>query len=85
MHVSRARHRCVSFICYLNEAEPAWSVADGGQLRVYARAGAEEYLPTSGGLALFDSTRLEHEVLPTSRDRTCLIGWFHTPVESQLL
>ena len=38
-----------------------------------------EYLPESGALALFDSTALEHEVLPTRRERTCLVGWFHTP------
>ena len=54
---------------------------DSGQLRVYGQAGPQEFLPLSGGLVLFDSTNLEHEVLPTKRERTCLIGWFHTPTE----
>ena len=37
-------------------------------------------IQTRAELAMFDSTRLEHEVRPTRRERTCLIGWFHTPV-----
>ena len=76
---SRTCRRCVSFICYLNE--PGWEEIDGGQLR--ARNGPDaqtELLPESGNLVLFDSLKLEHEVLPTRRTRTCLIGWFHTPV-----
>ena len=37
-------------------------------------------MPESGLLVLFDSTSVEHEVLVTQRERTCLIGWFHTPI-----
>ena len=76
--------RAVSFICYLTEASPAWCAADGGQLRVHTSEGTKDYLPTSGSLVLFDSTTLEHEVLPTCRERTCLIGWFHTPASSSM-
>ena len=36
----------------------------------------EDILPTSGRLVLFDSKLVSHEVLPTSRQRACLVGWF---------
>ena len=75
--------RAVSFICYLNE--PGWSSSDGGALRVHRggdsaddEGGVADFLPESGSLVLFDSLAVEHEVLPTHRERTCLIGWFHT-------
>eukprot|EP00908_Phaeocystis_cordata_P002941 Transcript_13185.p1 GENE.Transcript_13185~~Transcript_13185.p1 ORF type:complete len:145 (+),score=24.62 Transcript_13185:369-803(+) len=71
--------RCVSFICYLNE--PGWTAKDGGALRVYDDADCErlcayDLLPESGSLVLFDSKRVWHEVLPTRRERPCLVGWF---------
>ena len=37
---------------------------------------AQELLPQSGSLVLFDSKRVWHEVLPTLRERACLVGWF---------
>jgi Rps23 Pro-64 3,4-dihydroxylase Tpa1-like proline 4-hydroxylase len=37
---------------------------------------AEDVLPESGLLVIFDSKSLWHEVLPTSRHRLCLVGWF---------
>ena len=73
---SGAPRKCASFA---RRRPPPWSPADGGQLRVYANAGTCDYQPESGALAMFDSTVLEHEVLPTRRERKCLIGWFHTP------
>ena len=70
--------RAVSFICYLNE--PGWSASDGGMLRVFDSAGGErvreDLPPESGSLVLFDSKRVSHEVLPTRRQRACLVGWF---------
>ena len=73
--------RRVSFVLYLNEAD--WSAEDGGALRVFSAAGregaVEDCVPESGLLVLFDSKRLEHEVMVTHRERTCLIGWFHEP------
>mmetsp|Transcript_30323 Transcript_30323/g.99882 ORF Transcript_30323/g.99882 Transcript_30323/m.99882 type:complete len:294 (-) Transcript_30323:26-907(-) len=36
----------------------------------------EEVLPAAGLLVLFDSKRVSHEVMPTRRQRTCLVGWF---------
>ena len=37
---------------------------------------AQELLPQSGSLVLFDSKRVWHEVLPTLRERACLVGWY---------
>jgi len=73
--------RSVSFICYLNDpGAPAWTERDGGALRVHHPEGAYyEILPDAGSLVLFDSMAVEHEVRPTRRERTCLIGWFHAP------
>lgn len=70
--------RSVSFICYLND--PGWVEEDGGALRVHASDKCTiDILPECGSLVLFDSCAVEHEVRPTNRDRTCLIGWFHEP------
>ena len=74
--------RSVSFICYLNDpGAPAWTERDGGALRVHHPEGAYEILPDAGSLVLFDSMAVEHEVRPTRRERTCLIGWFHAPTD----
>ena len=72
--------RCVSFVLFLTPADEPWEASDGGALRAYQADGvSQDHLPTSGSLALFDSCRVEHEVLPTTRSgRLCLIGWFHT-------
>ena len=37
---------------------------------------AEDVLPEAGLLVLFDSKRVWHEVMPTMRERACLVGWF---------
>jgi len=79
------RRRCVSFILYLTPHDAPWEASDGGALRVYydgmEESGTVDYLPASGSLVLFDSTVVEHAVMPTHRERTCLIGWWHTPVK----
>lgn len=76
--------RAISFIAYLNEASRPWTPSDGGELRCYCNAPSsdaddDEFIdvaPESGSLVLFDSKRVFHEVLPTHRERTCLVGWF---------
>lgn len=72
-----AHHRKVSAILYLN---PDWGAEDGGQLRLYLGAdGAGEHLdvtPRAGTLVTFLSARFYHEVLPASRERMSLTGWF---------
>jgi SM-20-related protein len=66
--------RAISFALYLNDA---WTVEDGGQLRLYTGAGrSEDILPVGGRLVAFLSERFEHEVLPSRRERMSFTGWF---------
>lgn len=72
----RVADRAVTAIMYFN---PDWrSEADGGQLRLYHADGSGEYTdvePRAGRVALFDSRRVEHEVLPAWRQRWALSAW----------
>lgn len=67
----------VSFLLYLTPDD--WSAADGGALRLFEQPGddggdgAREVLPLGGTLVVYDST-LEHEVLPTRRQRQLISG-----------
>ena len=74
--------RAISFICYLNAPSRPWTPEDGGALRCFQDerddAAEVEVLPESGLLVAFDSKRLWHEVMPTRRERTCLVGWFRS-------
>ena len=73
--------RRVSFICYLTESKRAWTHEDGGALRCFRGEDTDEFfdvLPESGSLVLFDSKLVWHEVRPTRRERTCLVGWFRS-------
>lgn len=69
--------RTLSVICYLN---PDWRESDGGQLRIHldeAEAGhCIDIAPAGGTLACFLSHRFPHEVLPATRERLSLTGWF---------
>ena len=77
--------RKLTVILYLNE-EP-WDVArDGGCLRAYlprtgagrgADSGAQymDVVPVAGRMLLFDSQRIEHEVLPSYRRRAAVTLW----------
>lgn len=73
--------RKLSVICYLNTD---WKEADGGQLALYLPAPdgkSEQQLiisPTGGRLVCFESGRLEHEVLPATRERLSITGWLKT-------
>lgn len=76
-HVDRFRDddkRMVSAVLYLNEA---WLPEHGGQLRMFLKDGAEcEVQPTGGTLVAFLSGEMPHEVLPSTRERLSLTGWF---------
>lgn len=76
-HLDRFRdddRRSVSAVFYLNDA---WRAEQGGALRLYPADGGErDVLPTAGTLVLFMSAELPHEVLPASRERLSLTGWF---------
>ncbi len=65
-------HRKLSVICYLNKD---WRAEEGGQLRIYIEGGTREVLPVAGRLVCFRSDLLEHEVLPSTRNRLSLTGW----------
>ncbi|MBI5462577.1 MAG: 2OG-Fe(II) oxygenase [Gammaproteobacteria bacterium] len=70
-------YRKVSAILYLNDR---WQPNDGGQLRLYLDgndAGNSIDVPPCGGtLACFLSDRFYHEVLPATRERLSVTGWF---------
>lgn len=69
--------RTLSVICYLNSN---WQESDGGQLRIYLDETDDSrhvgILPEGGTLACFLSHRFAHEVLPATRERLSLTGWF---------
>ena len=74
-----ALERVVTCILYLNHD---WQPEDGGALNIHQ--GTEkstlplpmQVLPQSGRLVTFISEKFPHEVLPASRDRLSLTGWF---------
>jgi SM-20-related protein len=72
-----APHRVVSVVVYLN---PDWDAEAGGALRLYLEEPDappfEEIAPVGGRLVCFLSDRFPHEVLPASRERLSLTGWF---------
>jgi SM-20-related protein len=76
-HLDRFRdddRRTVSAVYYLNEA---WQTEQGGALRLYLADETElDVLPSAGTLVLFISAELPHEVLPATRERLSLTGWF---------
>jgi len=84
-HVDRFRdddRRTVSVVFYLN---PDWQAEQGGALRLYLEDGrTQDVLPQAGTLAVFLSADLPHEVLPASRERLSLTGWFRRRGEQPL-
>lgn len=66
--------RVLSCVLYLNDA---WLPEHGGALRMHFEDGpALDVLPEAGTLVTFLSARFEHEVLPATRPRLALTGWF---------
>jgi SM-20-related protein len=76
-HVDRFRDddgRVVSVVIYLNTA---WLPDDGGQLRLFLNDDrTHDVQPTGGCLVVFLSGEMPHEVLPATRERLSLTGWF---------
>lgn len=76
-HVDRFRdddRREISAVLYLNEH---WGADDGGELRLFLPDQSPlDVQPLSARLVLFRSAQLLHEVLPASRERLSLTGWF---------
>ena len=68
--------RVVSCILYLNDG---WRAGDGGALRLHLADGqTRDLLPEGGTLVAFLAARFEHEVLPATRPRLAVAGWFRT-------
>ncbi|PWT71377.1 MAG: 2OG-Fe(II) oxygenase [Proteobacteria bacterium] len=69
--------RVLSCLLYLNDD---WKQEDGGCLRLYLDDGDAgrriDVLPEGGALVCFLSAHFFHEVLPATRDRLSLAGWF---------
>lgn len=75
-HLDRFRdddRRAVSVVAYLNAD---WQVEQGGALRLHLDQAQHDVLPVGGSLVVFLSAELPHEVLPATRDRLSLTGWF---------
>lgn len=69
-------NRVLSVVTYLN---PAWGHEEGGELVLYRddydRTGLK-VVPLFGSLVVFLSEEFPHEVLPATRDRYSVAGWF---------
>jgi SM-20-related protein len=76
-HLDRFRDddsRTVSVVIYLNAD---WLPGEGGALRLHPDGKCtEDIAPQAGRLLLFLSADMLHEVLPATRDRLSLAGWF---------
>ena len=78
-HLDRFRDddaRALTAVLYLNED---WPADAGGQIRLYlddACSQSRDIAPSAGTLVLFLSDRFWHEVLPASRQRLSVTGWF---------
>jgi SM-20-related protein len=76
-HLDRFRDddcRTVSAVIYLNQD---WQAEDGGALRLHPQGEAvQDIAPLGSRLVLFLSADMLHEVLPATRDRLSLAGWF---------
>lgn len=69
-------NRVLSVVTYLN---PAWGHGDGGELVLYSDDQDREGLkivPLYGTVVVFLSEEFPHEVLPATRDRYSVAGWF---------
>jgi len=65
--------RVLSSVCYLN---PDWQANDGSALRLHLGNRLHDIAPQAGTLVLFLSADIEHEVLPATRERLSIAGWF---------
>ncbi|MES2824401.1 MAG: 2OG-Fe(II) oxygenase [Pseudomonadota bacterium] len=69
-------NRVLSTVLYLNEN---WLAQSGGELIIYDESDEqirEKILPEFGRLVIFLSEKFPHEVLPATRERNSIAGWF---------
>jgi len=67
--------RVLSCVAYLNDR---WGPHDGGALRLHLDGGPRDVAPIGGTLVAFLADRVEHEVLPATRQRLAVAGWFRS-------
>lgn len=72
------RDRIVTIILYLNDG---WKTGDGGELKIWTspegREGAYEIIePRMGTMVCFMAEDFWHEVLPATKQRMSITGWF---------
>jgi SM-20-related protein len=76
-HLDRFRDddsRTVSVVIYLNQD---WLSEQGGALRLHPQGlASQDVFPMGATMVLFLSAEMLHEVLPATRDRLSLTGWF---------
>lgn len=70
--------RIITIILYLNEG---WQTGDGGELKLWTSAagrdGCYELIePRMGTMVCFMAEDFWHEVLPATKQRTSITGWF---------
>ena len=69
-------NRILSLVAYLNRG---WEPDQGGELVIYSPEDGSELVKVTPGFAtlvLFLSEEFSHEVLPTTRDRYAVAGWY---------
>ncbi len=69
-------NRVLTLVTYLN---PGWCAEEGGELVLYRDEQDLQGIkvtPSYGTLVVFLSEEFPHEVLPASRDRYSIAGWF---------
>lgn len=69
-------NRVLSVVVYLNRA---WQPDEGGELVLYLNDDDQQGIkvtPSFGTVAVFLSEEFPHEVLPATRDRFSIAGWF---------
>ncbi|TPV60917.1 2OG-Fe(II) oxygenase [Aestuariibacter sp. GS-14] len=69
-------NRVLSVVLYLNSN---WAADEGGELVIYSQDNADDTVtvtPLMGTMVIFLSEEFPHEVLPATRDRFSIAGWF---------
>ena len=69
-------NRILTIVVYLN---PAWQLNEGGDLIIYTDDDYQDGIrvtPGFGTVVVFLSEDFPHEVLPATRDRYSIAGWF---------
>lgn len=73
-HAHSAQTRVLSLVSYLNDD---WRADGGGALRLHLPGGRVDVAPSGGSSVCFLS-EIEHEVLPTTRERLSIASWMRT-------